>query len=83
VSDVEALVQLRLALWRERGEATSDTDVARLIDATHQYFQKALPTEELIAWIAEAEGRIVATSGLVLYHGHRRRATCPVGKPTS
>ncbi len=66
-ADIEALVEACLALWREIGKITDDSDAAELVDATRAYFRQALPTKEFIAWVAEAEGRVVVTSGLMLY----------------
>jgi hypothetical protein len=40
VTDIETLVQLRLALLREVGEVISDTEVTRPIDARHQLEQR-------------------------------------------
>jgi GNAT superfamily N-acetyltransferase len=67
LADVEALVQLRLALQLESGHLTQDTMVTALTQATHQYLMEALPKETFIAWVAEAEGKIVASSGLIFF----------------
>jgi GNAT superfamily N-acetyltransferase len=32
-----------------------------------EYFVKAIPSEGFIAWVAEYEGRIIATSGMVVW----------------
>lgn len=67
LEDVEALVQLRLALQLESGHLTQDTMVTALKQATHQYLMEALPKETFIVWVAEAEGKIVASSGLIFF----------------
>lgn len=62
--DIDALVPLRLALLREAGEAAVGGEVA---DATRAYLRDTLPTGGFVAWVAEAEGRVVSTSGMMLF----------------
>jgi GNAT superfamily N-acetyltransferase len=67
-SDLEALVRLRVALFRElhvRDEDELTWD--ELADATRQYLAAKLPRGEFLAWVAEADGAIVSTSGLVFF----------------
>jgi hypothetical protein len=63
--DVEALVHLRLALLREAQDVSDDTLIAALTHATCRYLAEKIPTDEFIAWVAEAQGIMVGTSGLV------------------
>ena len=65
--DVDALAELRLALLREIGNAQDETRAAPLLDAIRRYLLAKLTTGEFVAWVAEAEGRLVATSGLVFF----------------
>ncbi|MBO0792954.1 MAG: GNAT family N-acetyltransferase [Ktedonobacteraceae bacterium] len=65
VDDVDQLVQLRLALFQATGDLKSDEPSSELIEATQVYFLNHLPSERFIAFIAESEGRIIGTSGLV------------------
>jgi GNAT superfamily N-acetyltransferase len=67
-ADIEPLVALRLALLREAGELPPDGDGAVLAAATRAYLARALPAGEFLAWVAEAGGAVVATSGLNLFH---------------
>ena len=67
LEDVETLVDLRLALERESGHLTQEAMVADVRRATRQYFLEALPTEAILVWVAEADGTIVATSGLIFF----------------
>ena len=66
-ADIEALVEMRLALQREVGAIYADAPVEGARDANRRYLISALPGGEFMAWVAEAEGRLVACSGLVLY----------------
>lgn len=65
VQDISSLVRLRAAFLAEVAEA--DAADPTLLEALRRYFTAALPTGEFVAAIAEAENRIVATSGLVLH----------------
>ncbi|HZS75125.1 MAG TPA: GNAT family N-acetyltransferase [Ktedonobacteraceae bacterium] len=67
LQDVEALVPLRLALERESGHATQEQMLPDLRQAVYHYFLKALPTEAMLIWVAEASEQIVATSGLIFF----------------
>lgn len=67
LKDVDEFVQLRLKLFRETGDLQSEEPSPALIEATRTYLVNNLPTEQFIAWIAEAEGRIVGISGLTFF----------------
>ena len=64
IDDIDQLVQLCLRLFEEAGEATDDEAVT---EATHAYFIQSLPQGTFLAWVAESEHHIVATSGLVIF----------------
>jgi len=67
VEDIEVLVEMRLALQREIGALFADAPAEGAAEANRQYLQWALPAGEFLAWVAEADGRLVACSGLVFY----------------
>ena len=65
INDVEALVALRTAFLKEVfKEAFAEPS---LKTALASYFGRALPAGEFVAYLAEADGSIVGTSGLVYY----------------
>lgn len=71
VDDIEMLVRLRVAMMAEtdgndRGAGASPRGEA-LAEANRAYMGQALPTGEFVAFVAESDGAIVATSGLTLY----------------
>ena len=66
-ADLEALVQLRLELLREVDDIQDDTDTAAIAQATRKYLVDKMPQGEFLAWVAEVENQIVATSGLVFF----------------
>jgi hypothetical protein len=65
LDDLDTLVELRVAMLREASFLTSDRDAAAAGEAIRQFFTKKMPEGEFLAWVAEAEGCIVGTSGLV------------------
>src|SRR4051794_2436412 len=65
--DVESLVSLRVAFLAEVSGA--DTADAALLAALRRYFAAAVPAGEFVAAVAEHDGRVVASSGMV-YHRH-------------
>lgn len=67
LDDLEALVQLRLHLLHEVGNLQGDTHTAALAAATRRYFNEKMPKGEFLAWVAEVDSEIVATSGVVLF----------------
>ncbi|MBD6615157.1 GNAT family N-acetyltransferase [Komarekiella sp. 'clone 1'] len=67
LQDLEALVDLRLELLREVGDIKGDTDTATLAQATRKYLAQKMPQGEFLAWVADMDNQIVATSGLVFF----------------
>ncbi|MEH2139102.1 MAG: GNAT family N-acetyltransferase [Nostoc sp.] len=67
LQDLEALIQLRLELLREVSEIKGDSDTANLAEATRKYLGKKMPSGEFLAWVAEVDSQVVATSGLVFF----------------
>lgn len=62
--DIDDLVRLRLAMLAELNELVDPHAAA---EANRRYFCEKLPRGEFIAFLAEADGEVVATSGLVLW----------------
>lgn len=67
LDDIESLVRLRLALFREMGSLSSDSDAIACAYATRAYLRQKLPTGEFLAWVAEEGSAIVNTSGLTFF----------------
>lgn len=65
LDDLETLIQLRLALLREAGNLKSNASTGTLAEAIRQYLTRTLPTSKFLAWVAEADGEIIGTSGVV------------------
>jgi len=66
MDDLETLVTLRLKLEYEDHPA-DEQPPAELARALNAYLAEALPSEQMLIWVAEASGKIVATSGLIFF----------------
>jgi hypothetical protein len=60
-------VDLRLVLERESGHLTQEAMLADVRRATREYFLEAVPAEAILVWVGEADGTIVASSGLIFF----------------
>lgn len=68
--DTEAQIAFRLAMFVEiRPELTSE-ELERFEEITRDYFARAIPAGEWLAWVATADdtGEVVSTGGIVLRH---------------
>ncbi|HUY78099.1 MAG TPA: GNAT family N-acetyltransferase, partial [Ktedonobacterales bacterium] len=66
LDDLETLVTLRLMLEYEDHPA-NEQPPAEVKRALHTYLAEALPSEQMLIWVAEADGKIIATSGLIFF----------------
>jgi GNAT superfamily N-acetyltransferase len=66
MDDVAVLVDLRLSLFRDLDGQVADSALAPAQLATHDYLQRKLPTDSYVAWLAECDGRAVASTSMVL-----------------
>jgi GNAT superfamily N-acetyltransferase len=65
--DVEALVQLRLALCKELEGIDEGPALRALEEATRRYLEIKLASGEFMAWLAIEEEVIVSMSGLLFF----------------
>ena len=67
IEDADALVRIRVKFLEEVGQFGEGVDVNEVADAFRDYLMRKLPAGEFLAWVAEAEGEVVATSGLCFF----------------
>jgi GNAT superfamily N-acetyltransferase len=65
--DVPALVDFRVQFLNEHFSHPENGETAVLRKSLREYFARAIPARDFIAWVAEYEGRIIATSGMVVW----------------
>lgn len=71
IEDLEELARLRIDFMREVNGSSSSEDESKyetLLKSNIEYFRENISNNHFIAWIAEADEKIVATSGLVFYN---------------
>jgi GNAT superfamily N-acetyltransferase len=67
INDVEALVDYRIKFLNELDNHRENNGTRILRQSLSEYFSKAIPGNDFIAWLAELNGRIVGTSGMVVW----------------
>ena len=66
LDDVPALVDYRIRFLNELNHHSEDNETKIVRESLQQYFSKAIPSNAFIAWLAEYDGKIIATSGMVV-----------------
>ena len=67
VEDIDLLVELRDAMWREIAEGTELGDVSEALGNTREYFEVAVPSGDYVCVLAEAQSQVVGVGGIVIY----------------
>lgn len=67
IDDVSALVDYRVKFLNEHFSHPENDDTEAVRKSLGSYFVKAIPSKSFIAWVAEYEGRMIATSGMVVW----------------
>jgi len=67
IGDIEFLVDYRVRFLNELYNHPEDDETEILRKALHQYFSEAIPSNNFIAWLAEYNGKIIGTSGMVVW----------------
>jgi GNAT superfamily N-acetyltransferase len=67
LGDIEAMVRLRRDMQAELNEDGRGLSPDSVMAFNRDYFERQLPKEAFVAFVAASEGEIVATSGMVVY----------------
>jgi GNAT superfamily N-acetyltransferase len=65
--DFDALIDCRMRFLDEPLRPQNKEEKEKMRKSLERYFSETLPTKNLIAWLAEHEGRIVGTGYLVVW----------------
>jgi GNAT superfamily N-acetyltransferase len=63
--EIETLARHRAAMFRDMGKLAPRHE-GRLQQATESYLRDAMPREDYLAWVAEADGAIIGGAGVQL-----------------
>lgn len=67
IEDIEDVIALRMAFLREEKPDAGELEPA-VLALTRKYVEEKLPAGEFLVWLAEEDGKIIGTSGLVFFH---------------
>lgn len=80
INDVETLVECRIRFLNELYNHPEDAETKILGKSLLQYFSKTIPSNEFIAWLAEYNGKVVGTGGMVVWQMPARYGGLESGK---
>ena len=67
INDIEILVDYRIQFLNELYNHPENGETEILRNTLRQYFSEAIPSKNFIAWLAEYDGKIIGTSGMVVW----------------
>jgi GNAT superfamily N-acetyltransferase len=67
IDDVSALVDYRVRFLNELFNHPENDETAVVRKSLLEYFTKAIPSKDFIAWVAEYDGKIIGTGGMVVW----------------
>ncbi len=67
LNDLEILIEFRIALFKEMGVIKGQSDDVSFYNAVKEYLMISIPNKKFFSWVAENNGMIIASSGLVFF----------------
>jgi len=80
VDDIEILIDFRVRFLNELYNHPEDDETEILRKALREYFSEAIPSDDFIASLAEYNGKIIGTSGMVVWQMPARYGGLESGK---
>lgn len=80
INDVESLINYRVRFLNELYDHQENEETGVLRKSLREYFREAIPSNRFIAWLAEYDGKIVGTSGMVVWQMPARYSGLESGK---
>jgi GNAT superfamily N-acetyltransferase len=80
IDDVPALVDYRIRFLNELYDHPEDDKTKILRKSLQEYFTKAIPSNDFIVWVAECDGKITGTGGMVVWQIPARYGGVESGK---
>jgi len=81
IDDIESLIDYRVRFLTELYNHPENDKTKILRRSLRKYFHEAIPSNDFIAWLAEYDGKIVGTSGMVISQMPARYGGLESGKP--
>src|SRR3972149_3755590 len=67
IDDISVLVDYRVRFLNELFNHPENDETAVVRKSLLEYFTKAIPSKDFIGWVAEHDGKIIATAGMVVW----------------
>ncbi|MDH5753780.1 MAG: GNAT family N-acetyltransferase [Candidatus Bathyarchaeota archaeon] len=67
IDDIEVLIDYRVRFLNELFNHPEDDETEILRKTLREYFSKAIPSNDFIGWLAEYNGKIIGTGGMVVW----------------
>jgi len=67
VADIDVLIEFRLRFLAEHANRARLPKEDELRKNLMDYFEKAMPAGDFIAWLAKQDGKVIGTSGIVVW----------------
>jgi ribosomal protein S18 acetylase RimI-like enzyme len=67
IDDIESLTNFRVRFLNELYNHPENNETEILRRSLREYFHEAIPSNDFISWLAEYDGKIVGTSGMVIW----------------
>ena len=80
LDDAQTLVDLRVRFLNELLNHPEDNETRVVRKSLLEYFTEAISSRDFVAWVAEYGGKIVATSGMVVWRIPARYGAVESGK---
>jgi len=80
IDDIEVLIDYRVRFLNELYNHVEDEETEILRKTLREYFSEVIPSDDFIAWLAEHSGKIIATSGMVVWQMPARYGGLESGK---
>lgn len=80
MDDIDLLVDFRVRFLGELYDRPEDDDTEALRRALHEYFSEAIPSNSFVPWLAEYDGSVIGTGGMVVWQMPARYGGLESGK---
>ena len=67
INDIDDLCDYRIQFLNDLFDHPFGKETGTLREQMREYLLQAIPSNTFIAWLAEYEGKLIATSGMVIY----------------
>jgi GNAT superfamily N-acetyltransferase len=67
VQDIDSIIERRFDMFRSMNDNIDEAKMETLRQPTAAYLQRAIPSGEFCAWLAESEGQVIGSAAVILH----------------